>query len=100
MNPYPLSALNHFTVPVAIDETPPLLTSGTGRGGARRASGTRSNSRPSLAAKPWNFEHLRRVNALLRASLGNIAHVGATLPSGSQGQAFLRELVMSGFLMF
>jgi hypothetical protein len=25
MNPYPLSALNHFTVPVAIDETPPLL---------------------------------------------------------------------------
>src|SRR5436309_13545929 len=38
--------------------------------------------------------------ALLRASLGNIAHVGATLPSGSQGQAFLWELVMSGFLMF
>src|SRR4051812_47615768 len=50
MNPYPLSALNHFTVPVAINETPPLLTSGTGRGGARRASGTRSNSRPRLAA--------------------------------------------------
>jgi hypothetical protein len=25
MNPYPLSALNHFTVPVAIDVTPPLL---------------------------------------------------------------------------
>jgi aquaporin NIP len=38
--------------------------------------------------------------ALLRASLGNIAHVGATLPSGSQGQAFLWELVMSAFLMF
>jgi aquaporin NIP len=37
---------------------------------------------------------------LLRASLGNIAHVGATLPSGSQGQSFLWELVMSGFLMF
>src|SRR3954469_18704820 len=29
--------------------------------------------------------------ALLRASLGNIVHVGATLPSGSQGQAFLWE---------
>jgi MIP family channel proteins len=38
--------------------------------------------------------------ALLRASLGNIAYTGATLPSGSQGQSFLWELVMSGFLMF
>jgi aquaporin NIP len=38
--------------------------------------------------------------ALLRASLGNIAHVGATLPSGSEGQAFLWELVLSAFLMF
>ncbi len=38
--------------------------------------------------------------ALLRASLGNIAHAGATLPSGSQGQSFLWELVMSFFLMF
>jgi glycerol uptake facilitator-like aquaporin len=38
--------------------------------------------------------------ALLRGSLGNIANTGATLPSGSQGQSFLWELVMSGFLMF
>jgi aquaporin NIP len=38
--------------------------------------------------------------ALLRASLGSIAHIGATLPSGSQGQSFLWELVMSAFLMF
>jgi MIP family channel proteins len=38
--------------------------------------------------------------ALLRGSLGNIAHVGATLPSGSQAQSFLWELVMSAFLMF
>jgi aquaporin NIP len=38
--------------------------------------------------------------ALLRGSLGNIAHVGATLPSGSQGQSFVWELVMSAFLMF
>jgi aquaporin NIP len=38
--------------------------------------------------------------ATLRGSLGNIAHVGATLPSGSQGQSFLWELVMSFFLMF
>ena len=38
--------------------------------------------------------------ALLRASLGNIAHIGATLPSGSQGQSFLWEVVLSAFLMF
>lgn len=38
--------------------------------------------------------------ALLRGSLGNIAHVGATLPSGPQGQSYLWELVMSAFLMF
>jgi MIP family channel proteins len=38
--------------------------------------------------------------ALLRGSLGNIAHVGATLPTGSQGQSFLWELVLSFFLMF
>jgi MIP family channel proteins len=38
--------------------------------------------------------------ALLRGSLGNIAHVGATLPSGSQSQSFLWELVLSFFLMF
>jgi MIP family channel proteins len=38
--------------------------------------------------------------ALLRGSLGNVAHTGATLPSGSQEQSFLWELVMSAFLMF
>jgi aquaporin NIP len=38
--------------------------------------------------------------ALLRGSLGNIANVGATLPSGSQGQSFLWELVLTFFLMF
>jgi aquaporin NIP len=38
--------------------------------------------------------------ALLRGSLGDIADVGATLPSGSQGQSFLWELVLSLFLMF
>jgi aquaporin NIP len=37
--------------------------------------------------------------AILRGSLGNIAHVGATLPSGSQGQSFLWEIVLSFFLM-
>jgi MIP family channel proteins len=38
--------------------------------------------------------------ALLRASLGNVAHVGATLPSGSQAQSFLWELLLTFFLMF
>ena len=38
--------------------------------------------------------------AILRSSLGNIAKVGATYPSGSDGQAFLWEAVLSFFLMF
>ena len=38
--------------------------------------------------------------AVLRGSLGTIAHVGATLPSGSQGQSFLWEVVLSAILMF
>lgn len=33
--------------------------------------------------------------AILRGSLGDLAHVGATLPSGSQGQAFLWELILT-----
>ena len=37
---------------------------------------------------------------ILRASLGDLAHVGATLPSGSNGQAFLWEFVLTFFLMF
>jgi MIP family channel proteins len=38
--------------------------------------------------------------ALLRGSLGEIAHLGATLPRGSQGQSFLWEIVLSFVLMF
>jgi MIP family channel proteins len=38
--------------------------------------------------------------AVLRGSLGDLAHVGATLPSGSQGQSFLWEVVLTFFLMF
>ena len=49
--------------------------------------------------------------AVLRGSLGNVAHVdlvflvatvrsGATLPSGSDRQSFLWEVVLSAFLMF
>jgi aquaporin NIP len=37
---------------------------------------------------------------LIRASLGKDAHLGATLPSGSQGQSFVWELVLTFFLMF
>jgi aquaporin NIP len=37
--------------------------------------------------------------ALLRASLGDIAHLGATFPSGSDAQSFVWEVVMSAFLM-
>jgi MIP family channel proteins len=38
--------------------------------------------------------------AILRGSLGNRAHVGATLPAASPGQAFLWEAVLTFFLMF
>jgi len=38
--------------------------------------------------------------ALLRASLGNLAHVGATLPAGSNTQSFVWEIVLTAFLMF
>jgi aquaporin NIP len=38
--------------------------------------------------------------AVLRGSLGDVAHVGATLPSGSDEQAFLWEAVLSFMLMF
>src|ERR1700682_4424739 len=37
--------------------------------------------------------------AILRGSLGNRAHIGATLPAGSQVQAFLWEAVLTFFLM-
>jgi len=54
------------------------------------------------AAAYWCAQFIGAITAaaLLRASLGNIANTGATLPSGSQGQSFLWELVMSAFLMF
>jgi aquaporin NIP len=56
----------------------------------------------SRAAGYWLAQFVGAVAAaaILRASLGNIARVGATLPSGSEGQSFLWELVMSAFLMF
>jgi MIP family channel proteins len=39
-------------------------------------------------------------SALLRASLGGLAHVGATLPAGSDAQSFVWEIVLTAFLMF
>ena len=56
----------------------------------------------SRAVAYWGAQFVGALGAalLLRASLGNIAHVGATLPSGTQGQSFLFELVMTAFLMF
>jgi len=56
----------------------------------------------SRALAYWGAQFVGAITAaaLLRGSLGDVAHVGATLPSGSQGQAFLWELVMSAFLMF
>ena len=37
---------------------------------------------------------------LLRSSLGNIASVGATMPSGSEAQSFLWEVVLTAILLF
>jgi aquaporin NIP len=56
----------------------------------------------SRAVSYWGAQLLGALAAaaLLRGSLGNVADVGATLPSGSQGQAFLWELVLTFFLMF
>jgi aquaporin NIP len=56
----------------------------------------------SRALAYWSAQFVGALTAaaVLRGSLGNVAHVGATLPSGSQGQAFLWEAVMSAFLMF
>jgi aquaporin NIP len=50
----------------------------------------------------WGAQLVGAVSAaaLLRGSLGNIASVGATFPSGTARQSFLWELVMSAFLMF
>jgi glycerol uptake facilitator-like aquaporin len=39
-------------------------------------------------------------SASLRGSLGDVAAVGATIPSGSDAQAFLWELLLTFFLMF
>ena len=38
--------------------------------------------------------------AVLRGSLGSVANVGATVPSGSKSQSFLWEVVLTFFLMF
>jgi MIP family channel proteins len=57
---------------------------------------------PGRALGYWAAQLLGAVAAaaVLRGSLGNVAHVGATFPSGSQAQSFLWELVLTAFLMF
>jgi MIP family channel proteins len=37
---------------------------------------------------------------ILRVIFGNVAHLGATLPTGSPGQSFWLEMIMTAFLMF
>lgn len=50
----------------------------------------------------WGVQVVGAIAAalLLRASLGDVAHVGATFPSGSDAQSFLWETVLTVFLMF
>jgi MIP family channel proteins len=54
-----------------------------------------------LVGAYWLAQCLGAIGAafLLRASLGDIADVGATTPSGSDGQSFLWEIVLTFFLM-
>jgi aquaporin NIP len=56
---------------------------------------------PRLAGY-WTAQALAALTAaaILRGSLGDIADVGATVPSGSQAQSFLWEFVLTFFLMF
>jgi MIP family channel proteins len=56
---------------------------------------------PRVAAY-WTAQIAGAVTAalVLRASLGDVASVGATLPSGSDRQSFLWEIVLTFFLMF
>ena len=50
----------------------------------------------------WSAQVVGAIAAalVLRASLGNIADIGATLPSGSDAQSFLWETILTIFLMF
>ena len=54
-----------------------------------------------LVGAYWAAQLLGAITAafLLRASLGNVADVGATTPSGTAGQSFLWEVVLTFFLM-
>ena len=62
---------------------------------------TRQFPRP-LVALYWaaQFAGALLASLFLRLSLGNDAHLGATLPSGSQAQSFVWELLLSFVLMF
>lgn len=50
----------------------------------------------------WLAQSLGAVVAagLLRALFGNVAHLGTTLPAGSDGQSLVLEIVLTFFLMF
>jgi len=54
-----------------------------------------------LVGAYWTAQCLGAIAAalLLRGSLGDVADVGATTPSGSDGQSFLWEVVLTFFLM-
>ena len=66
----------------------------------RSRSRAASPGRGSPATGPPSSAGAITAALLLRASLGNVANVGATLPSGSNGQAVLWEVVLTFFLMF
>ena len=54
----------------------------------------------SACCHMWQVNWPGPLKALLRVMFGNIAHLGVTLPAGSDGQSFIMEAVLTGLLMF
>src|SRR6476469_5293066 len=82
MNPYPLSALNHFTVPVAMDESPPpLLRNGAEEAPSRIRWLARYVRDPSSAGVGTGHTTLRRYRSpMLPRRPGRALGVGIQLP--------------------
>src|SRR5207302_7627597 len=72
MKPYPLSALNHLTVPVAIDETPPLLLR---NGQRRRTARIRYSLKYSTESSTYPRES-DRTRAISEADCGLVRNTG------------------------
>src|SRR5262245_50803881 len=80
MKPYPLLSLNHFTVPVAIDETPPLHELTNKQEGARANpdslwfdAGTVAGDYSASARSAWTSSGRVNMPRLPSSALGHSA---------------------------